>query len=379
MHINNTLFTDSRQPAIDFTGVSLTIVFLNLNSVVFQENTLCILVNSNIKTNIFLHLSNSTFTRNGKSSSDLASILWLSSEESDVLIQFRNCNFTENELNKDGIVFLNNKQGSTDFSIGQFQFEDNGQKSAIHGNPRDLITFQSAQVIITLEFGSVYRTYGTLFAVNGQSSKINMLDINMDEFYSSYPRSGVINMTNSVSGCLLIQNSFLRNGRSLWFGGAVFIDAPKLNLTIQNSTFENISSSVCGGVVSFHSYDNYKTLHRTRVFVTELSIINSSFIDNVSRNGEVLCGVAENVIAIITDTLFQRNIARELGAALSFDTSDVAEIFLDNIHFIGNRAGVGGIVRVNSSSTFKGSTCSFTTNNVRFVKNKVNGQDTDYH
>ena len=364
VHINNTLFTDSRQAGIDFTRVSLTIVFLNLNNVVFQENTLCILVNSNIKTNIFLHLSNSTFTRNGKSSSDLASSLWLSSDESDVLIQFRNCNFTENELNKDGIVFLNNKQGSTDFSIGQFKFEDNGQRSAIHGNPRGLIIFQSVQVIITLEFGSVYRTYGTLFAVNGQSSKINMLDINMDEFYSSYPGSGVINMTNTLSGCLLIQNSSLRNGRSLWFGGVVSMAAPKLCLIIQNSTFENISSTKSGDVVFFYSYDVYKTSHPTKKFVAELNIINSSFIDNVSRNGGVLCGVVGNVIANITDSLFQRNIATELGAALSFVTSDVSEIFLDNVQFIKNLAGFGGIVRVNSISTFKGSTCNFTTNNV---------------
>ena len=379
VHINDTLFIDSRHAAIDFTAVNVTLVSLSLNNVVFQQNILCISVDSNKKISIFLRLTNSTFTRNGNSSSDLASILWWSSEKSDAVIQFRNCSLKENESNEYGIVFVNNQQGSTDFSIHQFKLEDNGQRGAVHGNPRGLITSLAAQVVMTLEFGFVYKTYGTLLTVNGQSSKINMLNTNINEFYSSYTGSGVINMTNSVLGSLSIQNSFLRNGKSLWLGGVVSITAPKLNLTIQNSTFENISSTECGGVVSFYSDDIYKTSYRTKVFEAELNIINSSFIDNVSRYGGVLCGVVENVFANITDSLFLRNIARELGAALSFVTSNAAGILLDNVRFMENRAGIGGIVRVRSMNKSNGSTCNFTTNKVWFVKNKVSGHDTDIY
>ena len=380
VYINDTLFTDSRHPAVDFTAVNLTIVSLSLSNVIFQQNIVCISAEGNNKIDIFLRLKDSTFIQNGNTSSDLASVLWLSSKKSDAVIQFRNCSFEKNEVNNYGIVFVDNKQGSTDFLIRQFKLEGNGRRSAIPGSPTGLITFQSAQAIITLEFGSVYRTYGTLLAINGQTSKFDMFNIIMDEFYGSYGASGAVNITNSVSGCLLIQNSYLRHGRTPWFGGVVLITAPKLYLMIQNSTFENISSAICGGVVSFY-YDIYMTSYGVKIHVAELNINNSSFIDNVSSYGGVVCGKAEYMIANITDSLLQRNLATQIGAALSLVAENAAEMFLDNVHFIENRAGIGGIVQVTSasSSTFKGSTIFITTNNVWFVRNKVNGQNTELH
>ena len=380
VYINDTLFTDSRHPAIDFTAVNLIIVSLSLNNVVFQQNIVCISVEGNNKIDIFLRLKDSTFIQNGNCSFDLASVLWLGSEKSDVVIQFRNCNFERNNVNKYGIVFIHNKQGLTDFSIRQFKLEDSGQRSEFHRDPKGLIISQSAQTIMTLEFGSVYRTYGTLLTVNGQSSKINMLDTTMNEFYGSSTGSGAINITNKVSGCLLIQNSFLRSGKSLWYGGVVFMTAPKVNLTIWNSTFENIStvfeniSTGYGGVLFFDSYDIYIKSYTTKNYVAELNIDNSSFIDNV---GGVLYGRADYVIANITHCLFQRNTAQQIAAALLLIAQTTAEISLDNVIFMENRAGFGGIVQVTSTSTgsSEGSRSFFAINNVWFVKNNANGQD----
>ena len=375
VNINDTIFSDSEHIVIDLTVNNLTLVSLNFISVIFQQNSLCVSVLSKNRVNIFFRVINSTFIRNGKASSSSASILWLSSEKSNVDIQFINSIVKHNKAN--GIVFIHNKQGSTNFSIHQFKLEDNGQKSASDAISYGLISLLSAEVIMNAEFVFVYRIYATLLTIDGHSSKVSITNMEIDGFFGSYHRGGVVNIMGSASSSLTIKDSCFRNGKSIFFGGVVLVYSTAVNMTIQNCIMKNISSNGCGGALSVHSFD--KKLSRDEDCEAELNIINSSFIDNVSfGHVGVLCAIVEKVVANITDSLFLRNSARKFDAVLFISTNKRTEISINKAHFIKNWADAGGIVRVKCTNSFHDSACKLSTDKVWFLKNKISAQDLNY-
>ena len=96
---------------------------------------------------------------------------------------------------------------------------------------------------------------------------------------------------------------------------------------------------------------------------------NSSFTDNLSRQGGAICFLVENLIINITRSLFVRNSAAKGGGALLFITSGIAKIDLHDVNFVENSVGDGGIV--GTKVQFTESAFNFTTNNVWFVNNKI--------
>jgi hypothetical protein len=138
-----------------------------------------------------------------------------------------------------------------------------------------------------------------------------------------------------------------------------------------------LSNNGCGGAVFVQSHKLQKTPNPTGDSVVILSIVNSTFTDNVSLRGGAVCvAVVENLIAKVVDSLFVRNIANSSGAALFFQPHNHAEISLRDVHFIENTASAGGIVH--ATALPDNSFFNFRTDNVWFIRNKINAQDL-YH
>lgn len=370
LNISDGLFEDSEFVTVDFTIFNLSLFNLNLNGVTFQHNKLCISVQSMSRVKIFLGITNSTFIQNGNfSSSGLPSILWLTSDKSEIDIRILNCSFQKNKFNGFGMIFVENREGSTALSLDRFIMEDNGHGTMLSGIRNGLLFLLSAQATVNMDHGFVYRTYGTVFNIIGQSSKVNISNIEVDGFYSPDAGGGVVNINSSVNCLLSIEDSCFRNGEGIWDGGAVSIIAGSLKLTIQNTTFKNISNEgASGGVVYIDNLPDLKSTDHTNDFVVQMNVTNSSFIDNRSTNGGAVCLLATNLIANITRSVFVRNSAAK-GGALYFASYGAAKICLHNVNFLENSVDAGGIFE--TVAKFAASTFNVTTNDVWFVKNKM--------
>lgn len=371
-NISDSLFEGSEHVTMDFTIFNLAQFNLNLNGVTFHQNELCISVKSISKVQIFLSINNSSFIQNGNfSSPGLPSILWLTGDKSEINIAFVSCGFQKNKFNGHGMIFVENREGSTNLLLDRFRLEDNGHNTMISRICNGLLFLLSAQAIVAVDHGVSHRTYGTLLSIIGRSSKVVISNIEVDGFYSPDAGGGVINVRESVSGFLSITDSCFRNGKGIWNGGAVSIIAPSLQLTIQNTTFNNISTSeaASGGAVYIESRSDSKPSNRTKEFVVEFNVSNSSFTDNMSRHGGAVDLLVENLIAHITCSLFVRNSAAKGGGALLFITYGTAKIYLLNVSFVENSVGDGGIV--GTKARFAESAFNFTTNNVWFVNNEI--------
>ena len=377
VNVSDCWFANSEHATMNFTVSNLSMFDLNLNAVAFKENEACISLKSKNKTKIRIRITNSTFIQNGPGkspTSSLSSILWLNSRESKINIHLRNCTFKNNKLGIDGMIYVENSEGSTNLTLAQFKMEENGHSSVISRFSNGLLYIHSAQVVMTLEFGFVYNTYGTLLSVVGRSSKINVSNIEVVSFNSPDGGGGVFFFYESAIAIVSIKYSSFRNGKSVLSGGAVAIIAPMSKLTIENSTFHNLSSTKYGGAVFVRSRELSKTPDCAKDFVVELRIVNSIFTDNVSINGAALLVAVKKLIANVLNTLFKRNIAEYLGAVFLLATNDTAVINLRNVYFIENTITSGGIFAAIARPSCKNSTFNFTTNNVWFVKNKVNAQ-----
>ena len=382
VNVSDCWFANSEHVSMNFMVSNLPMLDLNLNAVAFNKNRVCISVTSNNRKNIRIRITNSTFIQNGLQGfplSNLSSVLWLKSQKSTIIIHLRNCTFKNNKLGIDGMIFVENSEGSTHLNFAHFKMEKNGRISAISGIPNDLFYIHSAQVIMILEFGFVYKTYGTFIFVEGRSSNIIVSNTEVDNFYSpdfTMPTAGgVIHLNETLSAFLSIKDSSFRNGKDVWHGGAVCIVAPTLKLIIQDTAFHNVSSTKYGGAVFMLSTPEVsKTSNSAKDFVVHLNIVNSSFTENVSLRGGAVVMSAKNVTANVVNSMFKQNNAKISGAALYLEAYETAAMCLRNVHLIENTAGSGGIVYARVKPSSKNSTFKFTTNNVWFVKNKVNGQ-----
>ena len=142
-------------------------------------------------------------------------------------------------------------------------------------------------------------------------------------------------------------------------------------VTIQNSTFHNVSSFKSGGAVYIlsQSHNHLHVLNRRQKFFVRLRIINSFFYNITSRqNGGALCVIAEKLLAIVRDSLFVGCNATFLSGAVFIITYDDTTLRLHNDYFLENTAGNGGIVFARSLREESSLNISIT-NVILFAKN----------
>ena len=365
--IDDTVFAKTILVSLDVQVVKQPRLDLSLNNVVFENNTACIMIKPR-SSNTFVRITNTTFYQNGNSSSNIPSILWLNSQNNLINIQLRNCSFRKNMFKNHGIIFVQNKLGTTNITLNELKLEGNSQKKSSINVSCPTFYVLSALVFMTSKNVSIFKTSTTFLGVTGQSAEINISNIEVDGFYS--PTSGgVFNLFQRDSCFLSIKDSSFRNGNSRDIGGVIFMVAPHSTLTIQNSVTYNTSSSDHGGVafIASRPIDNKQSNKHRKKSVALLRIFNSSFsyIRSGLRGGAV--GVyAEKLSVIIRDSL----LLRSSGGALFFLTNDSATISLHNNSFSENSAGYAGIVHVIGHSNVE---CSYnlSVTNVTFYKNRL--------
>ena len=369
--VNDTVFAKTKLVSLDIEVLNLPRLDLSLKNVVFQQNAACMTIKPSKGSKIFVNITNTLFYQNGNFSLDTPSILWLNSTENLINIQLRNCSFKKNTFKKYGMIVVVNKLGTTNFLLNQFRLEENPSTNPSIKEFDSLFRLVSAWVFIRLEYGFVYKTSSTFLTVTGNSSQINISNIQMDGFYSVTRGGGVINVNQSDSCYLSIKDSSFRNGNNNGAGGVVSIAVPNLVLTIQNSTIQNISSSNSGGAVFIRSLQNayLQSWNRSKHFFVDLRIINSSFSYSASRlSGGAICVLAEDLLVTVRDSSFLQNSARYYGGALFILTNNAATISFYDDYFQENSA-FGGIIQLLARR--RESTLNFYITNVMFVQNKL--------
>jgi hypothetical protein len=373
---NDTVFAETKLVSLDIEALNLPRLDLSLKNVVFQQNAACMTIKPSKGSKIFVNITNTLFYQNGNFSLDTPSILWLNSTENLINIQLRNCSFKKNNFGmkkKYGMIVVVNKLGTTNFLLNQFRLEENSHTNPSIEEYDGLFRLLSAWVFIRLEYGFVYKTSSTFLTVTGNSSQINISNIQVDGFYSVTPGGGVVDVIQSDSCYLSIKDSSFRNGNNYGTGdGVLSIVVPNSMLTIQNSTIQNISNfaGVTVFIQSLRSAYLQSTNHNKKFFV-HLRIINSSFS---YTEGGVVAVFAENLLATVGDSSFLRNAATYCGA-LCIITNDACTIDLHNVYFLENSADDGTIIQANAPK--ESSTFNLSMTNVIFVQNKIHAYSQD--
>ncbi|CAB3986314.1 Hypothetical predicted protein [Paramuricea clavata] len=376
--VNDTVFAETKLVSLDIEVFNLPRLDLSLKNVVFQQNTACMTIKPSIKSSkIFVNITNTLFYLfylfYGNFSSNTPSILWLNSKENLINIQLRNCSFKKNTFKKYGLIVVVNKLGTTNFLLNQFRLEENSHTNPSIEEYDGLFRLLSAWAFMRLEYGLVYKTSSTFLTVTGNSSQINISNIQVDGFYSVTPGGGVVDVIQSDSCYLSIKDSSFRNGNNYGTGdGVLSIVVPNSMLTIQNSTIQNISNFAGATVLiqSLRSAYLQSTKHSKKFFV-HLRIINSSFS---YTEGGVVGVFAENLLATVGDSSFLRKAATYCGA-LCITTNDACTIDLHNVYFLENSADDGTIIQAiapKESATF-----NLSMTNVIFVHNKIHACSQD--
>ena len=369
MTATDTVFADSKHVSLDIQVESLPRLWLSLNNVAFENNTVCVTIKSN-GSKIFVNIINTVFYQNGYSSSSIPSTLWLTSQKSLINIQLRNCSLKNNVFKEYGMILVENKLGETHVSLNQLILNKNSQTNPSIKN--GVFNFDCARVFLSLDHGYIFKTSSIFLTATGQSAEINISNVKVDGFYSAIPGGGVVDLFQSDYCSLSIQNSSFQNGNNRGTGGIVSIVATNSALTIQNSTIHNISSSSYGGavyIVTLNKKAGLQSLNPSKSFFV-VRIINSSFsYCSSGKIGGAVCVFGRRLLVIIRDSSFLRNSATIRGGALFFLAKDDITIRLHNNYFLENSADDGGIVE--AMTRFKQSTFNVSISNVRLVGNKI--------
>ena len=368
----DTVFADSTLVSLDIQVINQSRLDLSLSNVVFVKNTACIRIKSNLS-KVFINITNTIFYENGDPSLKIPSILGLDPSNSSVNIQLKNCSFEKNTFKEYGMISVRNVLGATNVLLKQLRLKENRQINPSIKNYNGLFHFQSAQLVLKLEYGYIHKTSGTfLYVMSGQSAKINISNTEVDEFYSGSLGGGVVNVIRLDSCYLSIKDSSFRNGYNYDLGGILLIAAKNATLTIQNSTIHNISSSDSGGAVFIKSDPKNYPQPTNKNFFVFVRIINSSFSNSSSgRHGGALCVFAQTLSAIIQGSSFLQCNATNTGGALLLFTNDNTVIRLHNSYFLKNSAYNGAIVHPVNSGSRKESLFNVSITNVTFLENRL--------
>ena len=382
MTVDDTVFAETKLVSLDIRVEKLPRFDLSLNNVVFEKNIACARIYTKTR-KVFVNITNTIFYQNGNPSSNIPSILWLASSNTSINIQVRNCSFVKNTCREYGMFSVANELGTTNVSLKQLTLKENRLINPSIKNYTGLFRFAAPQLFLRLECGYVYKTSGTFVNVMSgyQLVKIHISNIEMNEFYSSSPGGGVVNVIRYDSCYLSIKDSSFRNGNNYGLGGILFIAAKNATLTIQNSTIHNISSSNSGGAVYIQSdpKDYPEPDNTEKNFFVFLRIINSSFSYTSSgQDGGALMVVAQTLSAIIQGSLFLQCNATASGGALFFHTNDNATIRLHNSYFLKNSAYDGAIVHPVFLGRPNDSSFNVSITNVTFSENRLYSQQMIY-
>ena len=377
--VDDTVFAETKRVSLDIQIRNLPRFDLSLHNVVFEKNAACIRIKANQNKN-FVNISNTIFYQNGNPSSQNPSILRLNSSNTSLNIELRNCSFEKNTFKEYGMFSVINLSGGTKVLLKQLRLKENRQTNPSIRNYNGLFVFKTAQLVLKLECGFIYKTSGTfLYVTSGQSAKINISDIEVDEFYSGSHGGGVVNVIRLDSCHLSIKDSSFRNGNNYDLGGILCIAAKNTTLTIQNSTIHNISSSESGGAVLIRSDPKNYPQPTNKNFFVFVRIINSSFSNSSSgRHGGALCVFAQTLSAIIQGSSFLQCNATNTGGALAFAASHSATIRLHNSYFLKNSAYDGAIVHPVCSGRRNESSFNVSITNVTFSENRLCSQKRIY-
>ena len=360
--VDNTVFAGTILESLEIQVVKLPRFDLSLKNVVFKNNTACMIINSKSR-KVFFNIANTYFSENGDLYSNIPSILWLNSNYNLINIQLTNCSFKKNIFNEYGFFEVRNSLGITNVLINQIKMEENWKKPGFAFGC--LFYLRSDRVFMSLKYGFIFKPFGTFLYVKSRLAEVNISNIEVDEFYSSFYNGSVFSLINPNSCSLSIEHSSFRNGNNDGRGGVVFMLTPNSTLTIQNSTIYNISSSSFGGAVYIVSNEGSKT---KKPFAF-LRIINSSFSYSTSGlYGGAVCISARKLSAIIRDSSFLRCNARFSGGALYFVSEDIITISLHNSNFSENSADDGAIVQATS---FRDECNSYNVTNIIRITNVV--------
>ena len=372
--VEDTVFADSKLVSLDIQVVYLPRFDLSLNNVVFENNAACIRINFNVS-KVFVNITNAVFYQNGNSSFGTSSILGLSCKSNKnnlIKIQLKNCSFEENMFIKTyGMVSVLNALGSTNISINQLRLEENSPLNPRSHELHTAFNLVCARVVMSLDSAHIFKMSANFFTSTGGSAEVNISNIVVDGFHSARSAGGFVNLFQD-SAFISIKDSSFRNGNNQGVAGVLYVAALHSTLTIQNSTFHNISSRHYGGAV-YLVFDNsqyLKLLNRSKSFFV-VRIINSSFSNCSSKRGGAVCVFGEKLLAVMRDNSFLRNSATFDGGALIFLMRDDASVSLHNNYFLKNSAGAGAIVRAASLS--RSSTFNISITKATFVGNKVYG------
>jgi predicted outer membrane repeat protein len=226
---------------------------------------------------------------------------------------------------------------------------------------------QVFNVVLKIEFCRVHRSACRFLQLTGQTVQINVLNTQVEDFINpSSEGGGVFNINASRKCDISIINSSFRNGKNPASGGGgvvSVVSARSTTLLIQNSTMQNVSNENelgygYGGALymTSRSHDN-----------VSLNILNSSFLDNLSRQGGAVA-IFSSVSLTVINSIFMRNKALNDGGSFYIQLNYKSTLKLQNVSFIGNSARCnGGAIYVDPPNAM----FSFVATEVNFVRNKA--------
>ena len=239
--VNDTIFAETERASVDILVVNLPRFELSFDHVVFKQNTACIAINAK-SSDLYITITNTVFYLNGNPSSNTPSILWISSVNSLMNILLSHCKLKKDILTKNRMFVIENRFGTTHVLLKHLRFEENRDKNPILEQYGGVLRLVSARVFLRMEYGIIYNTFATFLYLTGQWAQIKISNIDVEDFYSAAPTGGVLNFIQIESCFLLIKNSSFRDVSNHGAGGVVLISSPNSTVTIQNSTFHNVSS-----------------------------------------------------------------------------------------------------------------------------------------
>ena len=361
-NIKDCTFQETKHPVLDFSTVKLDSFGLTIENVLFQQNMVCIMVESNKtrKGDISVDIRNSVFKKNGDIFSFCSSILWLNSNNDDMNVEIRNVSFNKNWLCKNGMIFVNNEHGTTNTFLFEVRLVDSHSKL---GHPGSMFWLTSGNMNVTIAYTRVFRSTCRFLQAATQAIRINVSNTEVEDFIIiSSEDGGLFNIEASQRCNMSVIHSVFRNGIAKnTHGGVVSVVAPTSTIFILNSTTLNVSNENYigygyGGALYVKSYVN-----------VSLNILNSSFFDNLSNSGGAI-SVFGRISVTVMNSMFIANRALESGGSIYLFLYSKSTIKLQNSSFNRNSAYTdGGAIYIRTH--FGIPTSNFVATRVDFIRN----------
>ena len=284
----------------------------------------------------------------------------------------QNVRFTKNSLLKNGMVFVNNEYGTTNTSLLEVLLVENGYHN--NGISNSLLVFnQVFNVVLKIELCHVHRSACRFLQLAGQTVQINVLNTQVEDFINpSSEGGGVFNINASRKCNISIINSSFRNGKNPTSGRGRVVSvvlARSTTILIQNSTMQNVSNEneLSYGYGYGYGYGGALYMMPRSHDNVSLNILNSSFLDNLSRQGGAVA-IFSSVSLTVINSIFMRNKALNDGGSLYLQLNFKSTLKLQNVSFIGNSVRCnGGAIYVDPPNAM----FSFVATEVNFVRNKA--------